>query len=65
MGGSSSKKSLFGRKKKKPATPWGRLKRALGNKKRKRKTSILPIEIPLPLDKLNLDNLRKGDRSQL
>lgn len=59
MGGSSSKTTFFWQKKKKSPTSraWRKLRRALPDTKRKRKS------IP-SLDKLKLDNLRREMHSQ-
>ncbi len=58
MGGSSSKRSFFWQKKKTSPTKkaWSQLRRALRNKKHKRKSI-------LSLDKLKLDNLRREKHS--
>ncbi|KAK2817360.1 hypothetical protein Q5P01_025551 [Channa striata] len=62
MGGSSLKRIFFWQKKKKNSPlnrAWKHLRRALPNKKHKKKKKSI-----LPLDKVNLNNLRKKQHSQ-
>lgn len=58
MGGSSSKSTFFWQKKKSPLDKaWSQLRGALPNKKHRKKNI-------LSLDKLSLDNLRRGKHTQ-